>query len=163
MFKVDFEKLVILLLPTFWRERRFVSWLVALVTPISTLYFIFMNLRKKNWYELNHNCQVCYLKKVLNDKFDNKLRRIEIIDGDDFKQKYIYTQAENKPVYLGTFYIYNSSEIENVSADFVVKIPLEVYEEEKQITENGDFHLFDIESLVDYYKLASKRYEIIVK
>ncbi len=163
MFKIDFKKLVILLLPTFWRERKFTSWLIALVSPISTLYSKFMNLRKKNWYDLNHNGQVCYLEKALNDKFDNELRRIEISDGSSFEQKYIYTKAENRPVFLGTFYIHNRSEIRDTSVDFIVKIPYEVYEAEKQMTEDGEYRFFNIEGLVNYYKLASKRYEIVLK
>lgn len=163
MFEVDFRKLVVLLLPTFWRERKFIAWLYSLVAPVRTIHYNFMQLRERHWYDLQHNGQVCYLEKALNDSFDNELRRIEIGEGSSTEQTYIYTHAENRPVYLSVYYLQSRAEIKKISIDFVVKIPQDVYEREKQTQEDGKDRFFNIEDVVNYYKLAGKRYEIILK
>lgn len=149
-YKIDWNKLVILLLPTFLRKASLVGYLQALVSPISTLHYNWMRKREADWYKLNHTGQVCYLRKVLNDALDVSYRRIYIGEGNSFPRKYIYTRAENKPVFLGKMFIYRNQEYTNTGADFVVFVPEEII--------NTKIH--ELKSLIEYYKLASKRYQI---
>ncbi len=148
---IDIKKLVVLLLPTFLRHRKIVAWLHSLVTPLSVLHNDFMRVREKHLYELNHNGQVCYLRKVLNDEFDPNQRRIIIRDGNKYNRQYIYTRGENKPKYLGTMYLRPPSDYEDTGVDFIVEVPKETYNE------------LEMKALIDYYKLASKRYKIVIK
>ncbi len=148
---IDIKKLVVLLLPTFLRKRKMVAWLHSLVTPISFLHNDFMRKREKQLYEIKHNGQVCYLRKALNDEFDRKQRRIRILDGFSKDREYIYTRAENKPRYIGTMHLNPRRDYGDTGVDFLVEVPKETYDK------------IEMEAMIDYYKLASKRYHIIIK
>lgn len=149
-YKIDWNKLVLLLLPTFLRQKTIVAYMQALVQPVATLHYNWLRKREDHWYKLNHTGQVCYLKKVLNDALDPDERRIYIADGNAFPRKYIYTRAENKPIFLGKMHIYQHQEYTNTGADFVVFVPTAI--------EANEPHR--LKYLIEFYKLASKRYQI---
>lgn len=150
-YKIDFKKLTILLLPTFLRKKLLTGYVHALVTPISMLYQQWYMKREDNLYRLAHNGQVCYLRKALNDLFDVQQRRIYIDDGNRFKRIYIYTRAESKTRYLGKLFLQPSSSFADTGSDFKVMIPAEL---------NTQANYYQLTALVDFYKLASKRYSI---
>ncbi|UGU15223.1 hypothetical protein LS482_16240 [Sinomicrobium kalidii] len=139
--------MLLLLIPL--RKPRMVAWLQSLLQPVSTLHYEWKQNRERNLYRLRHNGQVCYLRKALNDEFDPELRRIEIADGSRFRRNYIYTQAEQQPRYLGTMYLRPSSDYEDTGVDFIVLVPAGLI-----------YDPYDMRALVDFYKLASKRYRI---
>jgi len=150
-YSVDFEKLVILLTPTFLRKKVLIAYLKELVAPIRKLHYKWGLKRiDEDWYKLNHNGQVCKLRKVLNDKLDPSERRIYIGEGNSFPRKYIYTRAENKPVFLGTMFIYQHSEYLTTGVDFIVYAPNNIVNE----------RIHELKALLEFYKLASKRYQI---
>lgn len=151
LFDIDIRKLGVLLLPTFLRKHKWIAWVRTLLTPIDSLHSDFLKKRNEDLYKLEHNGQVCYLRDALNDKFDKELRRIEIGDGFRYGKQYIFTQAENKPVYLGKIYIRPRDEYKG-GADFIVIVPNELLTRE-----------LEIKALVDYYRLAGKKYKIIPK
>ncbi|KIO75942.1 hypothetical protein TH53_17935 [Pedobacter lusitanus] len=150
-YKIDFKKLTVLILPTFLRQNLMVSYIQALVTPVSMLYQLWYTRREDNLYKLAHNGQVCYLRKALNDLFDNELRRIYIDNGNRFKRTYIYTRAENRPRYLKRLFLQPSTSFADTGADFKVMLPAEL---------NIPANYYQLNALVDFYKLASKRYTI---
>lgn len=149
-YKIDWNKLVVLLLPTFLRQNNLVAYMQALVQPVASLHYNWMLKREADWYKLNHTGQVCFLRKVLNDLLDPSDRRIYISDGNSFPRKYIYTRAENKPVFLGKMHIYQHKEYTNTGADFIVFAPADII--------SAKAH--ELKYLIEYYKLASKRYQI---
>lgn len=149
-FKVDFNRLAILLLPISWRTSITVAYLQVLLSEINNVHYSWTVKRTDDWYKINHTGQVCKLRKVLNDTLDPDLRRIYIGEGNAFPRKYIYTHAENKPVAIGTMFIYRNSEYVGTGADFIVNVPAEIVE-----TGVNQLHF-----LLKYYKLASKRYQI---
>ncbi|HGE5775912.1 TPA: hypothetical protein ACGGHC_002753, partial [Flavobacterium psychrophilum] len=59
-------------------------------------------------------------------------------------------KAENKPKYLGTYFIKSQDEYENTGVDFIVFVPTEIK------TASID----QLKYLLNYYKLAGKRYKI---
>ncbi|MFK7099465.1 hypothetical protein V3471_00520 [Flavobacterium oreochromis] len=150
-FEVDFKKLTVLLLPIALRKSKTIAFLHCLIRPIDDVFYQWKQKRdEEDWYKLNHNGQRCKLRKVLNDKLDNTQRRIRIDDGTSFKRKYIYTQAESKPIYLGKAFINSKTEFENTGVDFVVYVPTQI----------ADKRLHKLNFLINYYKLAGKRYRI---
>lgn len=149
-YDINYNKLAVLLLPTFLRKPKIVSFVQALFLPIDTLHYQWQLKREDDWYKIDHTGQVCKLRKALNDKLDPQERRIYIDDGDSFPRKYIYTGAENKPVHLGKIFINKNSEYVGTGADFIVFVPEEII--------SSQFHLLD--SIIKFYKLASKRYQI---
>ncbi|OWP80250.1 hypothetical protein BWK63_11965 [Flavobacterium covae] len=146
-FEVDFKKLTVFLLPIALRKRKTIALLHCLIKPIDDVYYQWKQNRQSDWYRLNHNGQRCKLRKVLNDELDNQQRRIRIDDGSSFKRKYIYTK---KPIYLGKAFINSRSEFENTGVDFVVYVPTEIVGKSIQ----------KLKFLINYYKLAGKRYRI---
>ncbi len=148
-FNIDYSRLAILLTPTFLRKARLMAWLRSLVSPINNLYNNWFGFRLRNVYKLGHNGQVVYLRAALNDSFDPSERRIIIIDGNKFKRKFIYTNPEQKPTFLGKIFLNRSSDFADTGVDFIVGIP-----------DGLVFNQIDMEALINFYKLASKRYKI---
>ena len=150
IFELNLRRLVILLLPTFLRKARLVAWLQILIAPLEQLQYSFNQKRNSDLVTLTHNGQKCYLRKILNDNFDQTLRRIRIEDMTHFNAVYVYTEPENQPVYLEEKYLYTSGEMQVSGVNFSVRIPKTLR------TRN-----VEIKALIEAYKIASKRYIII--
>ena len=148
-YNVKHKTLAVLHLPTFLRSASMVAWVQCLSAPMDDLQYSFVQNRSSNTYIMQHNGQVCYLRAALNDRFDNELRRIKIVDGNRYKRQYIYTRGENKPKYLGTMYLYERSDYSDTGVDFIVLVP-------KTLMYND----YEMRALIDLYRLASKRYKI---
>ncbi len=163
IYNIDLTKLAVLVLLRQLRKTKVVTWIKVLITPIKSLHFEFNKKRLQDIYKLEHNGQVCYLRKALNDSFDNDLRRIEIVDGNRFKAQYIYTDPEKKDKYLGNMYLRDDSVFEDTGVDFLVLVPLDVWDRYKIEVSIGEYKFYEIEAVVDFYRLASKRYKIEIK
>ena len=150
-FDIDFARLVIFLTPPLLRSRKMIYWMQCNVVPLAIIHSIFTNNRAANLYNLAHNGQVCFLRKALNDGFDQNLRRIYISDGNEYNRQYIYTNAEQQPKYLGTMYLRNADDYADTGIDFRVIVPF-------GFDLNGNYH--QLKAMIDFYKLASKRYKI---
>ncbi len=168
-FKLNIQRLSTELLPTFLRKPIIIAFLLVVTTPLIAIYLAFTKFRKAVDYELHHNGQVCYLRKVLNDHFDPLYRRIEIREekstgesvfiytkNEDEDDLVIYTKSENQE----PTYIYTYPEINGYTRiDFIILIPKEVYDEQVTVTREGD-RFYKIEALADKYKLVTKHYKI---
>jgi len=156
LFDVDYNVLVKLLIPKQLRNVRMISWLTVLIQPVQYIYNSFMAQRYDNLYILNHSSQVAYIQAVLNDAFDNVLRRIHIIDPAYLDPVYIYLDNELKPDYLyidtemEPQYLYTDKEtISNY--DFIVQVP-------STITYEVEY----MKALINKFRLASKYNYLIV-
>ena len=156
-YKLDINKLTELLTPTFLRKEKFLAWLRAVHFPLIKIVDNFNFNRNENLYNLAHNGQVCYLRKVLNDRFDISRRRIKILEGNRYKRRYIYTLGEKNPFYLAgeenggkTLYLRQSYDYADTGVDFIVLVPPRLI-----------YNEYEMKALVDFYKLSSKRYKII--
>lgn len=148
-YNLNINKLTELLTPTFLRKERMLAWLRVIHFPLIKIMDDFNSNRNKNLYNLQHNGQVCYLRKVLNDRFDVSQRRIEIADGNRFKRQYIYTAGEQRPRYLGVMYLRDDADYADTGVDFIVLVP-----------DGLSYNDYEMRAVVDFYKLASKRYKI---
>jgi len=149
-YNLNAQNLVLQLLPTFLRTTRLGSFLSLAASEIVDINNLMITDRNQSIKKVSHNSQVCKLRKILNDTFDYE-RRIKIVDGILKKPQYIYTDAEQKPKYLGEIVIYTNSETEGNGIDFIVIIPGELQNYQTEII-----------SLVNFYKLAGKRFKIVV-
>ncbi len=160
IFKIDFDKLILLLLPTFERKKGLFNFLRVLLSPVVSIYKSFLKKRITDYYKIEHTGQVNRLENALNDSFDKEQRRIIIKRGNRYERQYIYTSAEQRPRYLGTMYIRTLDEFADTGVDFIILVPQDVWDANITIDNVQGKRFYDIESLVDYYKLASKRYKI---
>ena len=152
MYNLNIDKLLALLTPTFLRKPKLVAWLRMLATPFHKLLYDFQRASQDNLYNLAHNSQVCYLRKALNDEFDDEQRRIRIEDGKQKQRLYIYPRSANKPLYLGEIFLYQRGDYIDGGVDFIVVLP-------KDLT----YDKYKLEALVNFYKLAGKRWTIETK
>jgi hypothetical protein len=60
---VTWGKVLLWLLPPILRRQRHYRWLIALLKPLETLY-------DQTLYQMQHNGQIIYLEKVLNETFN---------------------------------------------------------------------------------------------
>lgn len=149
-YQIDFYKWAVLLLITRLRKPKMIAFVKSLVAPIVNLHQAFLKKQASDEFILNHNGQVCYLRKALNDLFDNNLRRIRIGDGNQFERQYIYTRAEQKPVYLGKMYLKDRSDYADTGVDFIVYVPNELLSDE-----------IELENWINKFKKGVKRYKIV--
>lgn len=149
MYNLNIDKLLVLLTPTFLRKPKLVAWLRTLAMPLNKLLDDFKGHRERDLYNLTHNSQVCYLRKALNDEFDPQLRRIKIEDGTRNIRRYIYQRNVNRPLYLGRMFLYLRGNYIDGGVDFVVVLPRGL-----------EYDKYKLEALVNFYKLAGKRWTI---
>ena len=152
MYNLNIDKLLVLLTPTFLRKPKLVAWLRTLATPLHKLLYDFQRASQADLYNLAHNSQVCYLRKALNDEFDDEKRRIRIEDGRQKQRLYIYPRSANKPLYIGKVFLYQRGDYIDGGVDFIVVLP-------KDLT----YDKYKLEALVNFYKLAGKRLTIETK
>ena len=152
MYNLNIDKLLVLLTPTFLRKPKMVAWLRALATPLNKLLYQFQQARTADLYNLAHNSQVCYLRKALDDEFDSLLRRIHIEDGKQNARIYIYPRSTNKPLYLGKIFLYQRGSYIDGGVDFIVVLPRDL-----------EYDFYKLEALVNFYKLAGKRWTIRIE
>ena len=149
---IDIDKLLVLLTPTFLRKPKLIAWLRTLAMPLNKLLDDFKVHRERDLYNLTHNSQVCYLRKALNDEFDPQLRRIKIEDGRQNQRLYIYPRSANRPLYIGKVFLYQRGSYIDGGVDFVVVLP-----------HGLEYDRYKLEALVNFYKLAGKRWTIEIK
>lgn len=148
-YNIDFNKLVVLLLPTFLRKPRFIGFLRAAINPLSKLYDDFNKYRVDGHKKLDHNWQKCYFEKRLNDIYDSLERKIKVVEDDKYSRQYIFTKGESKPKYLGIIYIRSSNDFADTGSDFTVDM--------NKVDANED----DLNAQINFYKLAGTRHKII--
>ncbi len=125
-YQIDFYKWAVLLLAMKLRKPKIIATVKTLVTPIVNTHYDFLQRRAIDEFILSHNGQVCYLRKALNDLFDEVERRIRIGSGNRYKRQYIYTKAEQKPVYLGKMFIREKSDYADTGIDYIVYVPKDI-------------------------------------
>ena len=138
IYLLDFPKLVALLLPHFLRKAKQLGWILAFLKPFKTFYTAKQLFRFSIRYKMQHNGNVIYLEKVLNEYFNivgydhqnhQASKQIYIGEGENLFPLYLYTEAEQLPKYIKTaaendpLFIYNQMEIDANHADFIVYVP----------------------------------------
>lgn len=151
MFKIDFKRLLALLLPISMRVPLVYCILRAAVREVERVYGLFTDARAAHNFRLTHNGQVCYLRAALNETFG---RGFEI--GSYRREgKWLFAVTENGediPVAVteeghGIPVLYSEQMLNMAQNDFVVYCPSGAY----------DHELENIKAMVDRYKLVTKR------
>jgi hypothetical protein len=142
-YEFDVDKWIQWLLPSVVRRPLMIAWLKALLMPIKAIHNRFYQFKNQTDTSLKTNGQVFILRGLLNDMFDFYARGIELIDGQNEGQTWVFLEEENKPLYMPVFL--TSGE----KFDFVVRVPLGLKNKRSQI-----------EAVLNRYKLPSKKYKI---
>ena len=150
-YKVDWDRLILLLLPTFLRKPVLFGYLRALISPIASLHYRWLRMREENLKILSYNSQKCYLRTALNDKCDPVLRRIYLDKVPNTDNIYIYTPDENLDLYLDTIYLDLDYTEGGETVNGIVNVPSEIF--------NTKIH--EITATLEFYKLATISYKIM--
>lgn len=148
---INFYRLGVHQLPVHLRRPRIMALVRALTAPLYKVQSLFLDYRNEVVYKIEHNGQVCYLQGALNDTFDNTARRIRIVDLVRNEFLILSQRPEMKEVSLGQKLISRRDSVMAEQLDFVVKAPRSL---------NTPGERARLVSIVNFYKLAGKRYTI---
>jgi hypothetical protein len=158
IYDININKLAAWLTPGKVKQPRVLNWIRSLLYPFNLLYISFLKYRKDKLYQLSITPQVCYLTRLLNDRYDYTRRRITVVDSidkdpvyiyrrDELKPRYIFKKTENRPKFI---YTYGESGL--IRDDFIIKIPVALF--------LAGLNTRELSSLVNVYKLAGTKFRI---
>lgn len=150
VYDVDLKKLVVMLLPSFMRTEKLIAFIWCLIVGIRTVHFKLLAL----WYdtdkEMEVTPQVFSLRKLLNDYFDSVNRSIRIEDASRNERSYIFTEGEQRPLFIDERAIYTADELRS-GTGFVVIVPEAL---------NNTAETARLKAMINKYKLAGTKYII---
>lgn len=159
--RIDYRKLVILLLPTFLRQPVLMAWLRAMAFPLQQLHDRHQAARTQRLYELHHTSQICFIKDALNNEFGitDYATGFEIEDiNAPGNWVWIYDENverfddEQHMLFEEPTWIHDTSSILPPTSAFTVLVPKHI-----EIDETNDAR---IRSIVNKYRLASRTFEL---
>lgn len=163
IYHINFGKLIAAHLPGILRKNRRMAFLAILIKPVKSLYDAFISWRADRLYLMRHNSQAIYIRKVLNDRFDPVQRGIKVANSPVLEPVWHFDTVDNRPVYYfdtsdnKPVYFRDPADFLELNADFEVIVPLRL--KPADATDLNDFEI-RLRTLVDYYKLYSKKYNI---
>ena len=158
LFNINFKRLAMWWLPLAYRNLELLNFIWCLISPLELMYIEVLKARKQNLIRMNFTYQKFSMQRRLNDAFDPVDRRIEIVKAVQYEGVYLYTEAEDDQSRSKTKFLYGDenpiylrTEAELYSEyDFIVKIP------------NTAINMYQLRAEIDFYKLISKRYQIVI-
>ena len=167
--KIDYNKLAVLLLPTFLRQPILMSLARILMVPLQRLHDEHHAVRDERMYQLRHTSQICHIKDALNCEFavgnhaltPDYAAGFEIEDINaigDWVMTYdevpafadVHTMAEDDDYLL----VYDEAIITQATQSCIVYVP-------KALDFNAS--LPKVRAIVDLYRLASRRALYMIK
>ena len=150
--RIDWRALITDALPSFLRCSLIIALLLAVTTPLRSLYDRFLLLRDADRYHVQHNGQVCHLLGILEDKYPSAQGihyRIEDVlpSGsvvDTFPEKRPNVPIAKPNATHGVLDTIQEGFPDRSS--FRVFVPRDVY----------DIHLREVSFLVERYKLLTR-------
>ena len=132
----------------------------ALINPLKQLYAEFISFRESAIYRIDHTGSVEHIEKVLDDKFDNELRRIYLEQVTFSNYLWIFRPEDNEPLYLFNddpeYLLEGSASL--VAPDGTVWVPIAM----KPVDESERILLeARIRACVDYYADFGINYQIL--
>lgn len=159
VYDVKIKRLALLLLPTFLRKPLMAAFAQSMVQGVNVVHGDFARWRDGRNYRLAHNGQVCHLRAVLNDTFDQVERRIRVEDEESGamqgsrvfvreagRQVLLFRREENNPFVINRRGFGGASGL-----DFWVTVPRLL---------RGTIDETRLSAVADMYKLAGKRWTI---
>lgn len=163
----DIKRLGVMILPTCLRRPMLIGLVYYMLTPLYTLLGLLKDWRKETLHRVRYNGQTVNLELCLNDKLDPALRRIRITDSSMSSGRgyYVYRRGVNyNDMVLARgkmpCVILAGRASGGQICDFVVNVPRDVVDTKGQNYNKLGDPSKTMMTLLNRYKLPSKRYEI---
>jgi len=157
-----------------FKKPKFLALLECYLKPIFELYQIFSSYQILMLDKISHNGQIIYLQHRLNQLFNIpdplslSAAVIYIQDVANIENVYVANDDEGyDPIYIGNsaeaisyddeIYVGNDDEYQT-QVDFYVMVPNTIY---LQLLDNSSQGLNNMKAVINYYKIAGKRYQIL--
>lgn len=156
-FSIDFSETLRQLSPTFFRGERFEAFNSSSGSALQSLSDDLL-------YKMQHDCSVIYLEKMLNEQFNisgyNRsnhvaTRKIYIADAPFIERDYLHLNQENETIWL-----FDDDEPDEFEQEYIDVSLGNYYHFVVNIPESIEIDQVKLRALVDYYKLAGKKYII---
>lgn len=160
VYEVNISRLGRLLLPMLWRKPLMNGLIESLVAPLGENVEELHRFRSGINSKMNYTGQVCRLRAMLNDRFDESLRRLKVEDSQRVEEIRLFRAWLKKPRQLksrlsGVIMVLNTRRgVEMSGYDFWITVPNEM---------KGMLDEKELIGAVGEYKLASKRVTINYK
>ena len=156
-YNINYGKLSTLLMPMCLRGGRLQSIASVLLSPLVGLRNELVAFKDEKHYRMTHNGQTCYLRAVLNDRFDPIERGIFITEGGDEnngiilheRSKERFTRIKRREDGVTRAFRRGYTGVGNIG--FWVNIPTRL---------QGSVSIDVVRAVVDIYKLAGVRFGI---
>ena len=153
----NIENLIYFFMPNIKKFPKRFAWIKALLWPLNELHGFFLQYVIDKRYELDFTGQVISLERLLNDKYDDTLRRIFISsavateayffdEDDDFDTDIFLFDEDDSPEDTDIFLF---DGFDSGVSNFTINIPSDVV-----------FTEAELRALINKYKLAGKYYTI---
>lgn len=155
IFNVDWHKLGQWALAPFTAVPEVKAMVYAIYAAIADIHTRFGHNRNYINYRLGITPQVCYLEKLLNDRFDVADRRIRIVKGVEFEPLVLFKKSEGYPEKLfvkselNERVLRTKAETSVFAVDFIVRVPILV-----------NFDMTEMRAYLDGDVLPGKVYKI---
>lgn len=170
-YKIDFVKLVAILLPPMLRSKFFLALLKILVLPLRYLNEVFSKFRSETDDRLNVSANVSVLENALNRLFYLSDGQIYIVSPEEKNRStYLHIKTEiSTPFHLfksdekkDIYFIYEHEA--SAPINFIVMVPtfLCTSTVSKEEDKYGWKHLDAIRNLLNIYKPAGRTFSIIL-
>lgn len=167
--KIDYNKLAVLLLPTFLRQPILMSLARILMVPLQRLHDEHHAARDERMYQLRHTSQICHIKDALNREFavGNHALTPDYAAGfeiEDINAMGDWVMAYDEvPAFADThtmvkdndyLLVYDEAVITQATQSFIVYVPKSV-----EFTSS----LPKVRAIVEQYRLASRKPLYMIK
>ena len=132
IYDIVYDRLCLWLTPDEIKKQKVLAWWNVVTAPFIGIYQDFKRYADAKRYQLYITPQVCYLTRLLNDRYDYVQRRIRINDAVTHLPLYIFLAEESKPVYIFQSgeapppYLYTDGEAGEIQNDFLVLVPSDI-------------------------------------
>lgn len=164
IYTISYEEFKTLLVPKFLRQSKTLAWIKALLAPLVAHYNEFVAFKTEMIYISQHNAAVISIESVLNDYFDNDLRRIFINNAELSLREYFYDPGAGDPLYFyddpngPPQYFLDPGAYNLYGGDFTVFLPLDLQPETEP---ENTILVTKIRAQVDRYKFFGKKYTLV--
>lgn len=158
-YRFDLSALETGLLPYLLRRPRLRAFLLAVTSPLATLYARFLSYAARTSRQLSYSGQKLAFERALNDRFDPAFTRIRIINADEQVEAdydYFVSEDHQPPEYMTFvaegppfYYDFLFAEILN-QVGFVVLVPAALSSQEAALN-----------AKIRQFKLAMVKYKIL--